>query len=51
MGKKLAIAGVGGFALFYVLSAPTDSAEMVRSLLDTLGTAIEQIIEFLRNLL
>jgi hypothetical protein len=51
MGKKLAIVAVAAFALFYVLSAPADAADLVRSLLDGLGSAIGQVLEFLRNLL
>jgi hypothetical protein len=51
MGKKFAIAAVSAFALFYLLSAPQDAAELVRSLIDGLGDALGQILDFLRNLL
>lgn len=51
MGKKFAIAAVSAFALFYLLSAPQDAAELVRSLADSVGNALGQILEFLRNLL
>jgi hypothetical protein len=51
MGKKFAIAAVSAFALFYLLSAPQDAAELVKSLIDGLGNALGQILDFLRNLL
>jgi hypothetical protein len=51
MGKKFAIAAVSAFALFYLLSAPQDAAELVRSLIDGLTEALGQILDFFRNLL
>lgn len=48
--KKVAGWLIIAFALFYVLTAPESSAELVRSAVNTLGDAAQAFARFLQSL-
>lgn len=48
--KKLAVWLLIAFALFYVITAPENSAELVRSGVDALGAAARSFARFLQSL-